>query len=136
MSDYCVTTNKPAHLSITWHKDESYVCAANMYPFFSVSLQRVSLAAVGGIALLGPDLMSQHALLPLEVVNDGNQIKHTKTRQLLRITGVPCGLRQNPLSTGLLASDVALSERWPMITQQSILTVSYTNSVGTPAFPF
>lgn len=47
----------------------------------SVSSQRVSLAEAGGIAQLGPDLKSQHAPFPLEILIDGNQ---TKTHRRLQ----------------------------------------------------
>lgn len=35
------------------------------------------MAEAGGIDVLGPDLKSQHALFPLEIVIDGNRTKNT-----------------------------------------------------------
>lgn len=59
----------------------SHVFLARTYTHSSVSSQRVTLAPAGGILVLGPDLKSQHAPFPLDVVIDGNQ---TKTHQLLQ----------------------------------------------------
>lgn len=56
----------------------SHVFLAHTYTHSSVSSQRVGLAAAGGIALLGPDLNSQSAPFPLEVIIDGNQTKTPK----------------------------------------------------------
>lgn len=139
--------NSPSGSSIKKQKDESCVFGSYIYPFFSVSSLRVSLAVAGGIALLRPDLKSQHAPFPLEIVIGGNQTKtHQNTPtattfwcQMLRITNVWCGLRQNILSIRLLANDVAF--KWSAANDYSNKVFIQMNimqwlGVGTPVFLF
>lgn len=85
-------------------------------PILLFSVQRVSLAVVGGTALPGPDFKSQPALFPQEIVFDCNQIKHNKMYRLLQTSFVGC-LRVlksdvvetlRPLSAHFQTNDVAL----------------------------
>lgn len=76
----------------------SHMFLARTYTHSSVSSWRFSLAVTGGIVLLRPDLNSQHAQFPLEVVIDGNQ---TKTHQ-----NTPIAAASNASCSGFLESDV------------------------------
>lgn len=73
VADYYITKTslfytETALLEAASNGKMSHMFLARTYTHSSVSSQRVSLAVAGGIARLGPDLKSQHAPFPLEVV--------------------------------------------------------------------